>query len=221
MKAVLNASTNDAPDAGEVRRLLAAADKGDAKAMARLRELAKTTFPNLWDAFGDLAETAEHHLVKMAVGEAAFQAEAVKKKLETMRREIAGPNPSPLERLLVERIVLCWVQVQYQDARAGMMLQQPSYSISSLEHRTREAERAERRYIQAIKALATVRRLALPTLQVNLAQVNIGAGTAEGPETVEAAAALPENANGERMETPAGAEGQRMASTAGRRKRKS
>jgi hypothetical protein len=45
-------------------------------------------------------------------------------------------------------------------------------------------DRAHKRYLSAIKALAVVRRLALPVLQVNIAkkQVNV-AGAAAAPET--------------------------------------
>jgi len=38
---------------------------------------------------------------------------------DAMRTELAGPRPSPIERLLVQRVVACWLQVYHADAMAA------------------------------------------------------------------------------------------------------
>jgi hypothetical protein len=93
-----------------------------------------------------------------------------------MRSELAGPSPTPLGRLLVDRIVTCWLQISDADVRAA---QAKDLSPSWAEFYQRRMDRAHRRYLSAIKTLATVRRLVLPVLvgQVNIAgkQVNVAA----------------------------------------------
>lgn len=48
----------------------------------------------------------------------------------------------------------------------------------------RRLDRAQNRYLSAIRALAVVRRLQLPTIQVNVAErhVNVATGTVRGDE---------------------------------------
>lgn len=92
---------------------------------------------------------------------------------DSIRAELAGPAPSPLERLWVERIVVCWLlanQLDLADACAG------SRSLTLAEFDAKRADRAHRRFLSAVKTLAEVRRLAAPSVQVNIAerQVNVG-----------------------------------------------
>src|SRR5205085_2151017 len=98
---------------------------------------------------------------------------AMIRKLELLRAELAGPNPTPLERLLVERVVACWLQVQDADVRYAQAMKQATMAWS--EFHQRRMDRAHRRYLSALKTLAQVRKLALPVLQVNIArkQVNV------------------------------------------------
>lgn len=96
------------------------------------------------------------------------------KALGALRRELTGPAPTPLERLLVDRVALGWlgltaVEGAYHRALEGGL------DRSDDEFHQKRVERAQRRYLAAIKALATVRRLGVPALQVNVAdkQVNV------------------------------------------------
>lgn len=93
-----------------------------------------------------------------------------------MRGELAGPNPTPLESLLVGRVVACWLQVQDADLR--YVQGQKECNIAQGEYNQRRQDRAHKRYLSAIRTLARVRKLALPVLQINIAerQVNIGQG---------------------------------------------
>ena len=88
-----------------------------------------------------------------------------------MRDELAGETA--IERLLVERIVTCRLHLHFLELS---LESQKSTSIDLAEHYQRTIDRAHKRYLAAIKALATVRKLAVAALQVNIAkkQVNIG-----------------------------------------------
>jgi hypothetical protein len=82
--------------------------------------------------------------------------------------------------VLVERVVACWLQVQDADVRYA---QAKNLSVTWGECYQRRMDRAHRRYLSAVKALALVRKLAVPVLQVNIArkQVNVA-----GPVATEA-----------------------------------
>ena len=72
-----------------------------------------------------------------------------------------------IERLLADRVVLCWLQVHYADI---VFARAQSSNLQQREHQQRLQDRAQRRNLSAIRSLATVRRLLLPTA----VQVNIG-----------------------------------------------
>ena len=89
-----------------------------------------------------------------------------------MRKEVAGPDPSPLERLLAERVVACWLQLQQAEAAYAGNLGKPTTSQD--EYHQRRLDRLHRRYLSAIRTLAQVRKLLTPTVtQINVAQQQV------------------------------------------------
>jgi hypothetical protein len=157
--------------AEEIRKLLKRAQSGDASTLPVLRKLLEN--PANVDGFGgDLAHQAALSLIDAAAGENLAFKEALTRKLELLRAELSGPNPTPLDRLLVERVVACWLQVQDADVRYA---QAKNLSLEWGDYYQRRMDRAHKRYLSALKTLAVVRKLALPVLQVNIArkQVNM------------------------------------------------
>jgi hypothetical protein len=115
-----------------------------------------------------VARRVEGDLVDRLTGRDLAFREALTAKLDAMRAELAGPDASPLERQLVDRAVLCWLVVhgtEYQFAHAGEMSQKQA------EYWEKRINACQRRYMAAVKMLATVRRLAIPVI---VGQVNIG-----------------------------------------------
>jgi hypothetical protein len=166
-----------------LQKLAERAEKGDSTAMPALREMMQKV-PAVVDLLGgNLAQQAEASFVRAAAGENLAFKEALTRKLQHLRDELAGPNPTPLERLLVERVVACWLQVQDADVRCA---QAKEPSIRWAEYLQRRMTHAHKRYLSAVKALAVVRKLAVPVLQVNIArkQVNVAAGCAVGEADV-------------------------------------
>jgi hypothetical protein len=169
----------------------------------RARKGDESTLPVVWrilenpdsvDALGgDLALLAQMSFIKAAAGKDLVFREALVGKLASMRDELAGPNPTPIERLLVERIVACWLQVQDADVRYAQG--QASATMTQGDYQQRRMDRAHGRFLSAIKTLATVRKLAVPVFQVNIAQeqVNIANATLPSP----CPGGEPENTEGE------------------------
>jgi hypothetical protein len=73
----------------------------------------------------------------------------------------------------VERDVTCWLQVQGADVRYAQS--QKDCTLTQGDYYKRGMDRAHRRYLSAIKALAVVRKLALTVMLVNIGrkQVNV------------------------------------------------
>jgi hypothetical protein len=78
------------------------------EALPAIRE-ALNELPELAWHLSNVAEVAEHNLMKVMTGEGdLLTMEIVSRQLAAMREELSGPAPSPLERLLVERVVATW-----------------------------------------------------------------------------------------------------------------
>jgi hypothetical protein len=161
-KAIQAAQVPDDPEARAriLRDYLRGDKKSEALAVACIRK-----YPDrLAIDYGD----AVSPLVELVTDGNAVLREIVAREVREKRQEIEGPNPSPLERLLVDRIVACWLQVSffersfYNKLKGGM-------SLSLSTHEQKRLDLASRRYLAAIRTLAQVRRLQLPlTLQVAL-----------------------------------------------------
>jgi hypothetical protein len=124
---------------------------------------------------GNLAREAERMLLdRLAPNNLAYR-EAVTQMAGHLRAQLGGPDPTPLERLLVERVVVSWLWM-YQ---ADMMGALQTKTLAVGDYFERNVDRAHRRFLAAVKALAQVRRLALPVL---LAQINVNqAGCPQPP----------------------------------------
>ena len=56
---------------------------------------------------GDVAWQAEQAWLKAYAGTDEFAKEVTARRLRALRQDLNGPDPTPLERLLVARIALC------------------------------------------------------------------------------------------------------------------
>jgi hypothetical protein len=169
----------------ELRDLTDRARKGDKACLPVLLEVLKS--PAMVDLLGgDLARMAQLTLIGKLSGKNLLIRESLIHKLDLLRAELSGPNPTPLERLLVDRVVACWLHLHHLEV---LFAQKDSMPLAVGSYYQRCLDRAQKRYLSAIKTLALVRKLALPVLQVNIAkkQVNVAgpclapAGESTGP----------------------------------------
>ena len=153
--------------------LLPAANAGDVTALRQLRSVLETS-PHLWAEVGNLGRQAELALVRVAAGDNPVAKEAIVRKLDTLRREVAGPRPSTLERLLADRVAIGWLALTLAEGTYYQALERGIAPADETVYLKR-VDRAQRRYLAAIKTLAQVRRMDLPSLQVNIGekQVNV------------------------------------------------
>lgn len=167
------ASAEARESAREYLALVKRADQGDREALQQIRRYYEL-FPELWEQAGNLARQVEDSWVRTILGEKQVVAvEATQRKLKALRQELEGSAPTPLERLLVDRIIACWLQVQYADATYAQRMKDLTWVGG--DYYQRRMDRAHARYLAAIRTLAQVRRLLVPVVQVNIAdkQVNV------------------------------------------------
>lgn len=157
---------------GRLYELMTAVDEGQQGAA----DLAKQELLRPATDSGSLAEVskvAENCIIAAMTGENQGARWLMGEHLRRIKDSLNEETATPLEQLLVARIAVCWLQVEYADSlyaqNAGNLTPEGD------ERYQRRQDRAHRRLMSAIRTLATVRRLALPVLQVNVGdkQVNV------------------------------------------------
>jgi hypothetical protein len=94
----------------------------------------------------------------------------LKQELCDLAAELAGPGPSPVERVLAETAATAWFAYRLHEATyAGGVTGDGGMSLAQSEHAQRRMNRAHQRLLSTLKTPTTVRRLAVPALQINLA----------------------------------------------------
>ena len=149
-------------DLGRLAELVQRAQQGDLTVMPLLRE-ALVADPSIWQEYGDLAAQAQEAWLQLLAGTDHLLAESVRLKLAALRQELGAEGASPLEKLLIERIVACWLQTHYADALYAQA-RGPQSTASVRQELMKRQESSQRRYLAAIKQLALVRKLLKPAL---------------------------------------------------------
>jgi hypothetical protein len=161
---------------GRLEELLTRANQGDARAAADLLAACRAV-PHLWEQLSVLTRHAERAWIDLVAPDRPHNRVArqvLAQDLARKRRQAAGAAPSPLEGLLAERIALHWLAVEFAEAEYARKVKQ-GMSFKEGEYYAKRCEQANRQLLRAIEALARVRRLLVPTLQVNIAdqQINL------------------------------------------------
>jgi hypothetical protein len=174
----------------EQNALVARANGGDKSVLPELRAMLDT-HPEVARIKGDLPRDAHLAMTRAVAGDDVGLPEVLARRAAQVRADLEGEHPSPLERLLCERVATCWLAVYLLDAVTMVTStgQRPTTNI--IEHHERMKDSAQKRYLEACVALAKVRRLLAPIIaqQVNIAtagaqQLNVAQiGTISEPGT--------------------------------------
>lgn len=155
--------------------LASAVNEGSDEAADQLIALCNQ-FPELWQRISGIeAYAIDSWIDLLALGNSKtteFKRAVVVAELDRQRQLLAQAGDSPLEKMLIGRIVSAWLQANYTDALYAQALGSPMSSPKLIDLRQRNAEKAQRQLLRAIQALATTRRLLGPTT-VNIAQNQI------------------------------------------------
>jgi hypothetical protein len=112
---------------------------------------------------GDLGWDLRCSTIRNMFKKSELRRDSLEAKLKQMQDELEGPRPSFLEKLLVDRICATWLDLHHREL---LLVSTADLSLAVVQHRDRMRDRAHRRHLQAVKALAQLRKLALPTVTV-------------------------------------------------------
>ena len=155
-------ATGRGHDLGRLAELVQRAQQGDLTVLPLLREALEGD-PALWQEYGDLAAQAQEAWLQLLAGTDYLLAESVRLKLGALRQELSAEGASPLEKLLIERVVACWLQTCYSDS-VYAQAKGPASTPSVRQELMKRQDSSQRRYLAAIKQLALVRKLLRPAL---------------------------------------------------------
>lgn len=158
----------------ELRSVMEEANAGDEEALATVEKILKES-PDFARFFANLANTLEHKYIEVTASGSPLTQKALPVRLETMRGEIAPPGSLPLERLLAERVVACWLELHYSNLL--YMQELPNLTLKQDDYYQKRLDRLNKRYLAAIKTLAQVRKYLKPNFQVNIAEKQIVGGS--------------------------------------------
>lgn len=168
--------TPRAPAAVDKKDVIERAQRGDHSALPALKGILDAGRYALAEGVAELAHNA---VLGRLAGKDLVCRELLKRDVTRLAAELAGGDPTPLERLLAERSALCWLDATTLDilyaADAGLT---PAQS----EHAGRARDRAHRRFLAAARALAQVKKLGLPAVQINIGRNQLNVTGGGGPD---------------------------------------
>ena len=146
-------SIPESPTREYLQHLAQQAKRGSEPAKERLRA-ALSANTEIARSVGDLSKHVEQALVDLIAEKDLLLKESLKVQIEELRGSLRTGSPAgPLEGLLIDHIVTTWVELQFT-RMASLQRQQ---HIKDAQFWDRRHERANARYIAAIRELGCVR----------------------------------------------------------------
>jgi hypothetical protein len=142
------------PATDKLQTLLEIARGGESSILPELRQ-ALDEQPEIWRENSNLASLVEHAWIQLIAEKDLVVHESIVREAAAMRARLAGSSPTPMEKLLVDRIVATWLQLQHADAAASA----EGVSVRLAEFGLKRQAQAHTHYMTALGALATYRRL--------------------------------------------------------------
>jgi hypothetical protein len=130
-----------------------------------------------WLFGGDVAWNLKFTMVQRVAGKNLGAQEALLRRVDSVEEELAGPNPTAIERLLAERAAICWLDAHMTDL---MLCQGEDLTIAHADYLGRRQERATKRFVAILRTLAIVKKLAVPVLRPERPTVSTKPRTSAG-----------------------------------------
>jgi hypothetical protein len=152
---------NDTSWQTELQHLVAAAQAGDAAALPALRKLLRER-PEVWREIGELSQRAEDALLDLAGPDQVLIKESIRLKLAELRDELGSSTAPALERLLVDRVTLCWLQVHLVELALVEVQRCGQQATPAGKEALKRLDGAHRRFLTSVRTLAVVKKLLKP-----------------------------------------------------------
>jgi len=157
--------------------LLQRARQGDEDVLPELRDWLERSA--VWRRFGDLGHQAREAWLRLIAGNDLVLRESLIRKLNELRGELTPGEPTPIERLLIDRILANWLRLHFAEIAATRAMNRSKLA----EFWDRRQSRAERAYLASLGALTTLRKFlsAVTVPAATTAQHHDSNSTLEGP----------------------------------------
>jgi len=166
----------------ELRDAIERAQDGDETALPIIREHLQARPDNYWQLV-NYARVVQNAQIKAYTGDGLYVQEVMHEVVRRLRKDLEGENPSPLESLLVDRIISCYLHVNFAENACAETIG-AGERLEDAEYKQKRLDRAHKRYLAAVKALAQIRKMG-PAIQINIArkQLNVAGAPALGAPT--------------------------------------
>jgi hypothetical protein len=145
------------------------ANTGEHWAVESLKELDPPSKQHI-DRLGFVIEET---ILKNLGGKDGFWTQHITREdVRSLEHELLSEGDSPLEALLVRRIALCYLALQYFECLYFQSMERP---MNPRQHSLllQRLHQANERYLSSVRTLAKVRKMKLPNLQVNIGEKQI------------------------------------------------
>jgi hypothetical protein len=132
--------------------LLERARQGDPDVLPELRRWLDQS--GVWKKFGDLGQQVRDAWVRLIASSDLVLRESLLWKLSHLQGELTLGEPTPIERLLIDRVLANWLRLHYAELAATQVINRPKLG----EYWDRRQSRAERAYLASLGALTTMRK---------------------------------------------------------------
>jgi hypothetical protein len=126
-------------------------------AWPRVQRLLKDR-PEIVDHFGDIAKVAAENWLSLYARTSMLMKETTRLKMEAWKATLAGPHPSPLEVLLIEEAMVCWLQTHYFAVMYAQALQARA-SEAIVDEICRRQDASRKSLAETLCHLAELRRM--------------------------------------------------------------
>jgi hypothetical protein len=147
----------------ELKHLLERANAGDETALPELKQ-AFDRHPELAAWLGDLVRLAHDSILNWAAGSCLGAREAIARQASELRNRLMAEARSELERLLIDRLVICWMEVYAAEVHLAERLAQGAAPSVVTQAVQKVLDRAHQRFLGSVRCLATVQKLARPSV---------------------------------------------------------
>ena len=150
-----NTQHDTSPTRDDFESLVKKANGGNKAALVELRRVLDDN-PHIWRAVGNLALHARMALARTVADGDELVYDSLMRYAYELETELLGPSPTMLERLVVQRVVACWLETNYA-ALSGPELTGTVGREAKLALQIRDS--ADRRLNAAIKSYTLVKKL--------------------------------------------------------------
>ena len=135
------------------------ANRGDRDAADRLRQILRD-HPEITRELGNVSKHSEQSLIGLIAGDNFVLSESVRLEVEELRTSLLDEaTDATLEKLLIDQVVISWLDAEYTRLAAV----QPQQFKQDAKFWEQRHERANDRYLSAMKELATLREILVRT----------------------------------------------------------